>query len=79
MSAVCARIDGVAQRLRGKSLLEAGKHFADAVGADHHHEKLDPVGQQRKSESEAIAAEDRVRADCCDEQADTEAYEGVAQ
>ena len=40
-----AGIDDLLHRLGGKTRLQPRQHFADTIGADHHHQEFDAVGQ----------------------------------
>ena len=62
-----------------ESPLEAGQDLADAVSPDHHDEELDPVGEDRRAEGEAVSAIDRVRADGRDQEPEGQADQGVGR
>ena len=74
-----ARVRNLVERLGGEAGLQARQHFADAIGADHHHEKFDAVGKDRRAESEAIGAVDRIGADRRNQNADAHADERVGE
>ncbi len=46
-----ARIGDLVERLGGEAGVQPRQHLADAIGADHHHQEFDAVGEDRRAEA----------------------------